>query len=170
MIIKVVKYNPDWVRQFELESSQLKKMLGDELVHIHHIGSTAVPGLQAKPVIDIILEVRAIQNLDNRKIQFEALGYEVMGEYGIPGRRYFRKGGDHRTHHIHAFQVDDSNILRHLAFRDYLIEHDEIAKEYGALKVLIAKRCNNNNEQYCDEKDAFVKEHEQKALAWYGKK
>jgi len=141
----------------------------DNLNHIYHIGSTAVPDLMAKPIIDIMLDVKNLSHLDEQTYLLENIGYEAKGELGIPGRRYFRKGGDNRTHQIHAFQSGDSNLIRHLAFRDYLIAHKEIAEEYGKLKFEIAQRCNNDIELYCDEKDAFVQKHEKRALKWIEK-
>lgn len=167
MYISVVPYDPNWIVEFEKESNKIKSMLGDVLDKINHIGSTAVPGLQAKPVIDIMLEVTSLDLLDGKAIDFENLAYEVKGELGIKGRRYYRKGGDNRTHQIHAFKSGDDNILRHLAFRDYLIAHKSIAEEYGFLKSKIAKTCNHDIEKYCDDKDPFIKEHEAKAMIWF---
>ena len=167
MTVTVVEYNPNWVNEFLIESSKLKDVLGDIVNNIHHIGSTAVPGLMAKPIIDIMPEVTDLGLLDAKSNEMEKLGYEVMGAFGIPGRRYFRKGGDHRTHQIHAFKSGDPNLIRHLAFRDYLIAHEQIAKEYGELKFSIARSINNDIERYSDEKDPFIKHHEMKALKWY---
>lgn len=170
MFIHIVKYNPNWPQEFAKESEKLKNILGDIVNHIHHIGSTAVPGLMAKPIIDMMLDVKNLNHLDNKTKEMENLGYEVMGELGIIGRRYFRKGGNHRTHQIHAFHSGDANLIRHLAFRDYLIEHKEIAQEYGELKFKIAQKCNHDIEKYCDEKEPFVQLHEAKALKWYEKR
>lgn len=167
MKIAVVKYNPKWIHEFEIESKELENQIGSVLNNIHHIGSTAVPDLMAKPIIDILLDVYDLNELDNQTYKLEKIGYEGLGENGIIGRRYFRKGGYHRTHQIHAFKSGDSGLIRHLAFRDYLIEHKKIAKEYGELKFNIAKRFNNDIEKYCDEKDSFVKYHEAIALKWY---
>ena len=120
---------------FEAEAQKIKDIFGDELVDIHHIGSTSVPGLQAKPIIDIMPVVKDIDKIDSFNKQMEGLGYESMGEFGMKGRRYFRKGGDDRTHQVHVFQVDNKeDIHRHLAVRDYLRTHDEEMKKYGALK------------------------------------
>ncbi|MEL6658238.1 MAG: GrpB family protein [Bacteroidota bacterium] len=168
-LITVVDYNPRWPQAFEQEAALLRQALSDALVEIHHIGSTSVPGLAAKPIIDILPEVHDLALLDARAPQMEALGYEVMGEFGIPGRRYFRKGGDERTHHVHAFLAGDAHAIRHLAFRDYLIAHPEVAQAYGQLKREVAQRSNNNIETYGDGKDPFIKIHERKALEWYAK-
>lgn len=170
MIVKIEKYNPQWAEGFKNESKELKNAIGSIINDIHHIGSTAVPGLKAKPIIDIILDVKDLVILDNHNYKLESIGYKAMGEFGIKGRRYFRKGGNNRTHQIHAFKFGDSNIIRHLAFRDYLIQNEKIAIKYGTLKSDIAKKCNNDIEKYCDEKDAFIKHHEAIALKWYKNK
>lgn len=85
----VTSYDPRWKVMFEEEAEEIKRILGSELVAVCHIGSTAVEGLAAKPVIDIMPVVRSVQRTDNFNVQFEALGYECMGEFGIPGRRYY---------------------------------------------------------------------------------
>ena len=166
MIVEVVKYDPNWITEFEKESKELENQIGEIINNIYHIGSTAVPGLKAKPIIDMILDVKSLSELDSQNSKLGNLGYEGMGENGIIGRRFYKKGGNNRTHQIHAFKSGDPNIIRHLAFRDYLIEHKEIAIEYGELKFEIAQRVNNDIGKYCDEKDDFIKHHEIIALNW----
>ncbi len=156
-IIEVIDYDPVWREKFEAERKMLGQILSDVAIKIHHIGSTAVPGLAAKPIIDILMEVTSLEALDRLNPQMISKGYEPRGEYGIAGRRYFIKGGEDRTHHIHAFARGDFNLVRHLAFRDYLRIHPRIAWEYGELKKKIAKNCRNNMERYCNGKDDFVK-------------
>ena len=165
-IIEVVEHNDAWLRQFEIEKQLIISRLPINKIWVHHIGSTAVSGLAAKPIIDILIEVEEIENLDEYNEIFESIGYECKGEFGISGRRYFQKGGNQRSHHIHAFHKDSDNTMRHLAFRDYLIAHPLVAKEYAALKRNIARNCNNDNSIYCDGKNEFVKLHEQHAVAW----
>lgn len=168
--IEVVEYNPEWEKKFKLEAKEIKRILGKNCVAIHHIGSTAVKGMKAKPVIDIMPVVKDLSLVDGHNAEFEALGYECMGEYGIPGRRFYIKGGDQRTHHIHIFeQSNKTEILRHLAVRDYLSSHPEDAKAYGELKTKLAEEYAYDNDGYCDGKDAFVKELEQKAVSWQKK-
>lgn len=167
MHIRVVPYNPDWERLFALEARQIRGVFGDDLVEIYHIGSTAVPGLQAKPIVDMLPVVRQIERVDDFNEAMVTLGYEPMGELGIPGRRYFRKGGDDRTHQAHAFQAGDSNIERHLAYRDYLRAHPAVAAEYGVLKAELARRFPEDIYGYMDGKDAFVKRVEHDALRWH---
>src|SRR5579884_2769667 len=115
MRVRIVPYTQEWLSLFHQEAGLLRPVFGGELVDIHHIGSTSVPGLAAKPIIDIMPVVRHIERVDERNNAMRALDYEAMGEFGISGRRYFHKGGDHRTHHTHIFQADDlPNIERHL--------------------------------------------------------
>lgn len=160
----VEPYNPLWPLLYEREEKLIRRILKDNLVSIHHIGSTSVPGLAAKPIIDIMPVVRALDAVDPLSHEFEEIGYVYMGEFGIPRRRYLRKGGDEGTHQIHIFQVgDDDNILRHLFFRDYLIAHRCVADEYARLKKL-ALRFPYDIEGYSDCKDSFVKKVERAAL------
>ena len=165
--IVVVDYDPRWPGLFREEAKKIRRVLGKNCVGVHHIGSTAVQGLKAKPVIDIMPVVKDISLVDGLNREFEALGYECKGEFGIPGRRFFTKGGDDRTHHIHIFQADNKEAIeRHLAVRDYLRCHPKDAAAYGALKTRLAAEFTYDNDGYCDGKEAFVKELEQKALAW----
>lgn len=167
--IVVTDYHPNWPCLYEREAAEIRRILGPLLVSIHHIGSTAVPGLAAKPIIDILPVVTDIRAVDALKPAFEDIGYEYMGEFGIPGRRYLRKGGDERTHQLHIFGRDHAaDIRRHLAVRDYLRAHPEAARDYGELKQDLAARFPYDIEGYCDGKDAFVGALEQAALEWYG--
>lgn len=166
-LIEVVPANPAWPRAFEAEAERITEVLGVLLIKAHHIGSTAVPGLAAKPIIDILLEVTDVVTLDAKEHAMERLGYTPRGELGIAGRRFYLRGLIERTHHVHAFVVDSADVLRHLAFRDYLIAHPQVAEEYASLKLWCAQMCQHDNEKYCDGKQAFVVEHEQKAIAWY---
>jgi GrpB-like predicted nucleotidyltransferase (UPF0157 family) len=121
--IEVVPHNPRWRDAFATEAKQLAAALGENIVAIHHIGSTAIPTIYAKPIIDVLVEVRELAEVDAQSSAMQSLGYEVMGEFGIAGRRYFRKDNHEgiRTHHIHVFEVGSAQVIRHLAFRDYLI-------------------------------------------------
>lgn len=167
MHVRVTDYDPRRADLFAREAAAIRAVLGENCVVVHHIGSTAVPGLAAKPVIDMMPVVHSLAAADAQSAAFEALGYECMGEYGIAGRRYYRKGGDERTHQIHIFAEGDvRNIGRHLAVRDYLRAHPAEAAAYGALKRELAARFPEDIEGYCDGKDAFVRGLERRALAW----
>jgi GrpB-like predicted nucleotidyltransferase (UPF0157 family) len=168
MHIQVVPHDPAWRGQFENEAERIAAALGEIVVRLHHIGSTAIPGIGAKPIIDMLLEVRQIARLDDRRSALEALGYEGLGEFGIRGRRYFRKNdaAGVRTHQIHAFAAGSQEIERHLAFRDYMIAHYTAAQAYSALKQQLAQAHPDDLQAYMEGKNAFIKEHEAKALAW----
>lgn len=165
--IEVVPYNPSWTQMFETEKELLLDQLPFSVSGIHHIGSTSVEGLAAKPIIDILIEVADILALDKHQHCFESLGYECKGEYGIAGRRYYPKGGDNRTHHIHAFKTRSDHAIRHIAFKEYLKAHPSIAQEYGTLKMKIAESCNNDIDLYCQGKADFVTKHEKLAIQWW---
>jgi GrpB-like predicted nucleotidyltransferase (UPF0157 family) len=167
--VEVVPHNPAWRNEFEHESKQVASALGENVVAVHHIGSTAIPNIYAKPIIDLLVEVNDITQVDERSFEMEALGYEAMGEFGIPGRRYFRKDNEAgvRTHHVHTFAAASAEIGRHLAFRDYMIAHPEDATPYSELKRALVKNLHESDiEGYMDGKDGFIKEMEKRAVAW----
>lgn len=140
---------------------------GSKLYAIHHIGSTSVQGLSAKPIIDIMPVVKDLSNVDAYDEKMADIGYEALGEFGISGRRYFRKGGNERTHHIHLFEEGSPHIERHLAFRDFLRAHRDFAMAYSELKEGLAKDFPNDMEAYIAGKADFIKEVEKIALEWY---
>ena len=133
-VIEVVDYDSNWQKAFETEKILLTKAICVNAIKVEHIGSTSVLGLAAKPVIDILVEVSSFKELDAANTKLEALGYKVKGENGISGRRYFQKGGNQRSHQVRAFQTNDTNLVRHIAFKEYLIAHPEIAMEYSFVK------------------------------------
>ncbi len=165
--VEVCPYNEVWTERFHQEAVKLKGIYGSQIVSIHHIGSTAIKGLNAKPIIDIMPVVKDISSVDQFDEQMKAFGYEPKGEYGIPGRRYFQKGGDARTHHVHIYQLGDVNIERHLAFRDYLRFNDELKHKYGNLKEELARTFPNDIASYRKGKEQLVTDIEKKALNWY---
>jgi GrpB-like predicted nucleotidyltransferase (UPF0157 family) len=150
-----------------VEADQLAIVLGDEVVAIHHIGSTAIPNTWAKPIIDILVEVHDIERIDEFNEAMLQQGYKPRGEFGIPGRRYFRKGSDEaRTHHVHAFQTGHPEVRRHLNFRDYLISHPEEAQAYGRLKGILARQFPEVIDTYTEGKSGFIEEMDRRARAW----
>jgi GrpB-like predicted nucleotidyltransferase (UPF0157 family) len=165
--VEVTTYNPQWVAMFEEEANKLREIFGSEIIEIHHIGSTSVPGLKAKPIIDIMPVVRDINRIDEFNAAMIAIGYEPKGENGISGRRYFQKGGDNRTHHVHIYESGNPEIERHLAFRDFLREHQDVAKTYGDLKEKLAKQFPYDIESYIKGKEQLVLEIQRKSISWY---
>ena len=167
--VEVIDYQKSWIDRYDTEADALKNSIGFLNPDIHHIGSTAVSGLSAKPIIDILIEVDDVACLDDHIKCLEAIGYHGRGENGIPGRRYFEKGGDNRTHQIHAIDRDSYGAMRHLAFCGYLSSHPQLANEYALLKKQVAETCNNDIERYCDGKHRFIKKHEEIAIEWYSR-
>lgn len=165
--IEVVPYNKDWPFLFQKEACLIKKIFGHEIVEIYHIGSTSVVGLKAKPIIDILPVVKDIDKVDDFNGKMIKIGYEPTGENGIAGRRFFHKGGDNRTHHVHIFEKGDANIKRHVAFTKFLNAHPVIANQYGELKEQLAKNFTYDPEAYSKGKDQFVKKIELDALNWF---
>ncbi len=133
--ICVVSHDALWPERFAAESAALAAAFGGRATEIQHVGSTSVPGLPAKPIIDILVVTDDIGQVDSLNPALIVLGYEPQGEYGIPGRRFFTKGGDvKRSHHVHVFQQDHPEVSAMLDFRDYLRAHPRQAAEYGRLK------------------------------------
>lgn len=166
--ITVTDYNPEWSLKYEEEKTRITEILKDNCIAIYHIGSTSVPGLAAKPIIDIMAVVRSLEKADAASDDFTRIGYEYLGEFGIAGRRYLRKGGVERTHQIHIFHMDDwHNIVRHLAFRDYLCSHEKARETYAALKKGLAESFPYDIDGYCDGKEKFVQDMEKQALSQY---
>lgn len=166
--ITVVDYDPLWAKKYKEESVSIKDILADNGMAIYHIGSTSVPGLAAKPIIDIMVAVRSLEKVDCAAEAFSKIGYEYLGEFGIEGRRYLRKGGDERTHQIHIFQMDDwNNIGRHLAFRNYMRTHEKERTEYAKLKIELARKFPYDIDGYCDGKESFVLQMEKLALSQF---
>jgi GrpB-like predicted nucleotidyltransferase (UPF0157 family) len=167
--IVVAPYDPRWPQEFERASAgEVVAALGLNLLVIEHIGSTSIPGIHAKPVIDMLAVVADLAAVDQRAVAMEELGYEVMGEFGIDGRRYFRRDDSAglRTHQIHAFTAGSPHVRRHLAFRDFMRAHPTLAGQYGELKQRLAVAHPNDMKAYMDGKDGFVKEIESRALEW----
>ena len=166
--IEVFPHDPRWQDEFEKEVGFIAAALGDNVTAVHHVGSTAIPDIYAKPVIDILAEVKKISDVDSRGLRMESLGYQVMGEFGIPGRRYFRKDDENgtRTHQVHVFEADSEEAIRHLVFRDFIVAHPDEAHSYSDLKRRLAAAHPDDPEAYMDGKDAFIKEIDRRADKW----
>lgn len=163
--VVVVPYDPVWSELFESEAAALTEIFGETVLRWHHIGSTSVPGLAAKPVIDILGELHAPEEADTFDAAMRAAGYEPKGENGIPGRRFYsRTRNGERSHHVHLFRADSADVTRHLQFRDYLRAHPEKAETYGRLKLELAKRFPFDIEAYIAGKSPLVRELEAEAL------
>ena len=172
--IEVIDHDPGWAVCFEQERDLLKPVFGKALVEVHHIGSTAVPGLQAKPIIDILAEVASGTDVIAFYPQMEALGYNCRGECldaeipGTPGRYYFSKNKEGiRYAHVHVCHEGHAQICELIALRDFLRAHPEEAARYGALKLQLAGRYPYANLDYMRRKDGLVRELVASAVEWW---
>lgn len=167
-VIALATHSAAWPPAFEREAAAISYALSDLSVELHHIGSTAIPGIVAKPVIDMLGIVRELEEMDVRAHCLAVLGYEALGEFGIPGRRYFRKSAPDgtRTHQLHVFAAGSPEIQRHLDFRDYLRAFPAEAAAYAALKQALAGRCGTDMAAYSDGKAEFISAVERRAAVW----
>jgi GrpB-like predicted nucleotidyltransferase (UPF0157 family) len=164
--VRIIACDPAWPERFREEASWIVSVFGAELLSIHHIGSTSIPGMSAKPIIDIMPVVRDISKVETFNEAMIEHGYKPMGEYGITGRRFFIKNAEVRTHHVHSYQPDNPEVKWHLDFRDYLIAHEDEARRYAELKVELAERHRYDLETYTQGKAGFIKSVLAKAHAW----
>jgi len=166
--VVLAAYNPDWP-QMALRHAERLQLLGSTLVTVHHIGSTSVPGLAAKPIIDLMPIVTDLSELDRQRGSIEALGYKWYGELGIPGRRYCNLSDDAGTRivQLHFFQAGSPHAERHIAFRDYLRAHPEAASAYEMEKRRAQQLHPGDSYAYGDEKAAWIKKTEAMALIWF---
>ncbi|MCW5589027.1 MAG: GrpB family protein [Legionellales bacterium] len=156
-IIELVPPNSEWITQFKLEAATLHNSVANHCLALHHIGSTAIPDIYAKPVIDLLAIVKDLSAIDKLNSVFENLGYECRGEFGIPGRRFYLKNKIVRTHHLHLFEQGHPEINRHLAFRDYLRSHPNEAKAYSWIKRCLAEQFPLDIDFYNQGKESFIR-------------
>lgn len=166
--VEFVEYDPLWIKQFESERVLFFDLLSNEVINIFHIGSTSIPDMWAKPIIDIMIEVKDIDRIDLYQKQFEEKGYIYYGEYGIPNRRYLEKEIlGFSQYHIHIFPYGDPQIKRHLNFKRYVIEHKEAFNDYLNVKKEAAKLFKDNREKYQQHKAKVISQIDQKAEKLY---
>lgn len=160
--IRIVDYDDAWPERFEQEAIRLREALGDLAVRIEHVGSTSVPGLAAKPVIDIQLSVSSFEPENAYAAPLRRLGYEQYPDPGMPEHRIFTlpKGGGPRQINLHVCEVGSEWERRHPAFRDRLRADDAARDEYAALKRELALKYGNDVESYADAKGDFIRSHQ----------
>lgn len=166
MKVTIVEYCPQWREMFEEEMLLLQAVLGEGSAEVEHIGSTAVNGLAAKPVIDIMIGLPDFSVADKLVPRIEALGYEYIKKYEdeMPFRRFFVKNlNGIRTHQIHMVEINSEFWERHLLFRDYLRQNPDISNKYAVLKKELAEGEWGHVNDYADAKSEFIKGIENKA-------
>jgi len=159
--------DPTWAEEARYESARLSDTLGDALVIVHHVGSTAIPGIRAKPILDLVPVFATTLDLDETRGLIESLGYVWWGEYGLTGRRYYTfddpQTGRRRVQ-LHGYLVGSTEIARHIAFRDFLRAQPDVAREYDAEKV----RCRDlhplDSHAYSDCKSDWVQRIQEESM------
>lgn len=153
--VDIHPYDPEWPQRYAQESERLKKCLGDWLLDIQHIGSTAIPGMPSKPILDIAIGVRDFDEAFDTLPLMEELGYQFRGEQGVSRRHFFILGRP-RTHHVHMIEWESRGWKQRLGFRDYLVAHSDTAREYWELKQRLAKEFPRDIRSYSEGKEAFI--------------
>jgi len=156
-MIELVPYTPRWSVLFAEEQAQLDAVLGTAVRAIEHIGSTAIPGIVAKPILDIGIAVDSFEEAAALVPAIVGLGYTYRGEYSIPRRHYFVKGKP-RTHHLHMVEISSEGWRNNLLFRDYLRNHPDTAAAYAQLKQELAISTQGDRVLYTDSKAPFVRQ------------
>ena len=156
--VVVVPYEKRWEQDFEQIKTEIRNALGELALGIEHVGSTSVPGLSAKPIIDLDVVIRDETVLAAVVSALEKIGYQHEGNLGIAGREAFRYDGKHhlQKHHLYVCPADSAELKRHLAFRDYLRSHPEAVRAYSRIKEEGAARWPDDREQYIRYKSPFI--------------
>lgn len=156
--VHIADYDPQWPATFEQLRVQIADALGTLALRIEHVGSTAVPGLAAKPIIDLDVVIGAVSDLPAVTARLRMLGYQPEGDLGIPGREAFTTPPSAPPHHLYVCALDSRELARHLTFRDFLRTHPDAADAYAQLKRSLADRFRDERAAYAEAKTAFVEQ------------
>jgi GrpB-like predicted nucleotidyltransferase (UPF0157 family) len=162
-LIVVVDYDPAWPQMFETLRARIEPALADIALAIEHVGSTAVPGLAAKPIVDIDVVVSP-EHVATAIERLAELGYGHKGDLGVPGREAFAYPPDTPRHHLYVCPVGNTALANHLTVRDCLREHPDAAREYADLKKRLATTFADDVDGYVEGKSAFILD----VLQWSG--
>jgi len=154
--VQVVEYDPEWLGVFERVRSYVWPAVGDIALSVEHIGSTSVPGLRAKPVIDVCIVVASRREVPACIERLASIGYVHRGNLGVPEREAFRRPDELTRHHLYLSPRESLSLKNHLGFRDYLRSHPEAAREYGELKAELARRFPGDIDSYIVGKTEFI--------------
>jgi GrpB-like predicted nucleotidyltransferase (UPF0157 family) len=154
--VRLESYTSAWADEYAEERSRILSVLADRLLGIEHVGSTAIPGICAKPIIDIAVAVPTLSSAEEFVPMMARIGYDYAGDGGVPGHRIFGRGPRIRTHLVHAVVANGPEWRNYLAFRDALLADEELAKEYDSLKRALAAKCPNDRPSYTNAKGQFI--------------
>lgn len=156
--IQIVPYDPRWAIEFARLRDHLLEAIGDLALAVEHVGSTAVPGLPAKPILDIDVVLGSAEHVPEAIARLAEIGYRHVGDLGIKGREAFDRATDTSAHHLYVVVQGSEPWRNHIQFRDYLREHPASAEAYARLKRSLADEFQNDREKYTNAKTKFVEE------------
>ena len=163
-IVKLVEHNPEWRQSFVREEKKIRKVFGRDALVIQHVGSTAIPRILAKPIIDIALIVPSLQKARHYEKKLKEIGYEIKKNDTRKERLFFTKGPEEkRTHYLHVGEIGSGYTEDMILFKDYLCKHKDMAKKYSDLKESLAKKYQDKREIYTSKKEKLIREIVKKA-------
>ena len=156
-IVELDEFSTGWASEYEQEAKLLKEVLGDKLLEIHHVGSTSIKGLKAKPVIDILVAIEDLDNISSIEEMLKDYDYSNRGHQGVEDRYFFAKGPEEaRTHYIHFVEPKNNTYYNLVLFKKYLLEHEEYIQKYCDLKQELASKYSDDRKKYTAGKSEFI--------------
>ena len=163
--VELISYKPIWKKLYKKEEKLLINALGKDVLDIQHVGSTSVPGVKSKPIIDIAVGIKSLKIGKKFIGLLKKLNYEYMGNAGVRGRLFFGKGSRNNcTHYLHVEKLNSRNWKNHIIFRDYLLSHKTAVQEYNKLKEKLAEEFKDDRDQYTAKKGIFIRKIINKAI------
>lgn len=155
--VQLRAHNQNWKKIFEEEKALLLRHFPSQILEISHGGSTAIPGMPAKPIIDMFAVVSSLEEAEQMRKELESLNYHYRGEEGVPGRILYAKGEEEiRTHHLHLVERESDEWKNHLLIKNYYLRHPEVAQGYAELKKALAEQYPNDRIAYGKGKSDFI--------------
>ncbi len=156
--VVLLSYNPAWKKLYEEEKKLISFVIGEQALDIQHVGSTSIPGVKSKPIIDIAIGVESLKDRDTCIKPLEEMGYQYKNDSGVKGRYFFVKGSeDNRTHYIHLVKLNSEQWKNFIFFRDYLRKNKKAVEKYNILKEKIAEKYKDDRDTYTLRKSIFIK-------------
>lgn len=154
-VVRIEPYTSMWAELYAVEAARIQAAIGNFILDLQHVGSTSIPGMVAKPILDLTAAVKQFEAASVCIAPLEGLGYRYLGENGIPRRHFFIKGKP-RTHHLHINEIHSRDWENQVLFRDYLCAHPAVAREYAALKMALAHLHPHDRDAYLYGKAPYI--------------